>query len=227
MQVSIVTTTIRGEKSLIPVLDSLKQQILEPDIFFEWHHEIHDPSLPPDFNQSMNRLIRKCTGELVVFIQDYIWIPPTGIQQFVDLYKKNKMRCYTAPVGKTVDNLPIDVDNPTIIWDWRKDRSLNEECNFMEWEIDYAACPLKMLYDIGGFDEELDRFWGFDNVSLGSRLVDNGYHIHNVPYNKAVAYNHNLFIKHPYQPLRNPDFFNSRLSDIIQGEVKVSYLEGK
>ncbi len=78
--------------------------------------------------------------------------------------------------------------------------------------------------DIGGFDEELDRYWGFDNVDVGLRACMKGYIIRNVPGNAAVAYDHRAVMAHPYQRLRSPEWFSQRMRDIEMGIVTVDFL---
>lgn len=213
VKISVLTPTIRGLNGLIRPRHSLKAQTFKD---FEWLVERHDPKEPPDFNAAMNRMLRKAKGELVVFLQDYIKIPEDGLQRFWDAYNKTLNTFFTAPVGKTKDDVAID-------WDWRKYRA-EEPCEFMEWEIDWACAPRIALFKIGGFDEELDKHWGFDNVNIGQRAVDGGYIIKNLPSNPAVAFDHNAVMEHPYQKLRNPDFHNERLQDISRNFIKINYL---
>jgi len=208
MRISVLTPTIRGKKGLQRPKDSLDKQTFTD---FEWLIEEHDPKDPPDFNQAMNRMLRKAQGELIVFLQDYIRIPEDGLQRFWSAYKIDSKAFFTAPVGQTSNDKEIT-------WDWRKNRK--EECNFMEWEIDWGAAPKAALFEIGGFDEMLDKYWGFDNVNVGLRGVNAGYKVKCIYGNKAVALDHNNFIDHPYQKIRNPDFHNERLQDIHMGEFK-------
>ncbi len=170
---------------------------------FEWLIESHDPKEPPDFNQAMNRLIRKAKGELLVIVQDYIKIPENGLESFFKAYKKEPNVAFTAPVIKEGKK------------DWRCYR--DTDCNFMEWECDYASIPRKMLVEIGGFDEELDKQWGFDNVNVALRIEMAGYKIKCLKDNRASVIDHNKIIKHPYQKLRDPDFHNQRLNEIRRG----------
>lgn len=216
MRISVLTTTIRGYEGLgRPAIGLLDQSLSGHQ--FEWLYEIHDPSEPPDFNASMNRLLKKSTGELIIFLQDFILPNKHGIEIFVEAYQNDPNTFYTAPVGKTLDD-------KTVEWDWRKDRWYDQELNSLEWEIDWACAPREALIKIGGFDEELDKYWGFDNVNLGVRAEMAGYKFRNIIGNPAMAYDHNKKINHPYQKLRNPDFHNMRLNQIIRGEVKVSYV---
>jgi len=207
--ISIVTPTIRYDQGgLEPIEESLSRQTFKD---FEWLVEKHDPQQPPDFNAAMNRLIKKAQGELIVSLQDFITIQDDGLDQFWDAYLRYPNSFFTAPVriaGK---------------YDWRRYRDNYDQCNFMEWEIDWGAAPKEALTNIGGFDEELDKYWGFDNVNVGLRAVQYNYDIRCLPNNVADAVDHNAHIHHPYQKLRNPDFHNERLDDIRHGLV-LNYL---
>ena len=204
MKISVLTPTIRGEAGLKPVRESLKKQTFKD---FEWLIEEHDPKEPPDFNKAMNRMIKKSKGELLVIVQDYIEIPENGLQSFWEAYKPDI--AHTAPVIKEGKE------------DWRVHR---EDCNYMEWECDYGSIPRKMMVEIGGFDEELDNQWGFDNVNVGLRIELAGYKIKCLTDNRATVIDHNKIIEHPYQKLRNPDFHNNRLQEIRQG-LKLNYVD--
>jgi len=213
-KITVVTPTIRGEKGLKNPKKSLAKQTLKE---FEWLIEEHNPEDPPDFNQAMNRMLKKAKGELVVFLQDYISINRDGLQCFWEQYQKYPDVFWTSPVGQIGGRNVIE-------WDWRLYRTPLDDCNFMEWEIDWGAAPLHALKKIGGFDEELDKYWGFDNVNVGMRADMANYKIKSLNTNTAVAWKHNEHMEHPYQKLRNPDFHNERLQEISQG-LLINYLE--
>lgn len=213
-KISVITPTIRFEEGLAWPRESLKEQTFKD---FEWLIERHLPTDPPDFNKAMNRMIKKSKGELIVILQDFIKIPKDGLKMFWEAYQQQSTVLFTAPVGKTIGGGHVD-------WDWRIHKSSEEELEFTEWEIDWACAPKKVLYEVGGFDEELDKYWGFDNVNIGERISMAGYKIKNLPKNKAISLDHNKFIEHPYQKLRNPDFHNARLRDIRMG-LKLNYLK--
>lgn len=209
MKISVLTPTIRGKVGLLRPKRSLESQSFKD---FEWIIEEHDPKDPPDFNQAMNRMLKKAQGELIVFLQDFIEIPPDGLKNFWEAYQKDKKTFWTGPVAQTLDDKHFE-------WDWRKYRETGE-CNYMEWEIDWGAAPKEALFKIGGFDETLDKYWGFDNVNVGLRSVNAGYKIQCLYKNPAYAYKHREVMDHPYQHLRNPAFSNERLQDIRMGEFK-------
>lgn len=184
---------------------------------FEWIIEKHDPSLPPNFNSAMNEAIRTSEGELIVILQDYTLIPEDGLQKFWDAYKENPTVFWTAPLGKVIQ----ETDEPK--WDWRIEKSPDMEMEFINWEIDWACAPKYALEEIGGFDEELDKQWGFDNVNVGLRAILGGFQIRCLPDNRAIAYDHDEVMRHPYREKQDATFHNIRLEQIRSG-LKLNYL---
>lgn len=120
----------------------------------------------------------------------------------------------TAPVGKTLDWKEVT-------WDWRNNP--DAEMNWQRWEIDWGAAPLKGLQAIGGFDEELDKNWSSDNLSVGYRANAFGYNFGNLIENPALAYDHDQTISHPFRDRFNPDFTNERM-EFYRFNPKLTYL---
>jgi len=210
-RVSIVTPSIRPE-GLERVAEGLRIQTLRD---FEWLTEINVSGVV-DFNTAMNRMIRRAKGELIVSLQDFIKIEKDGLQKFWDAYE-NEPAFYTAPVGKVQYDM-LDLEPK---WDWRVER---DTAGWQEWEIDCGAAPRDYLYNIGGFDEELDKAWGFDNCDIGLRAKLAGYKFYCLKDNKAIAVDHDAIIEHPFRKLRDPEMYNQRLDEIKRGIVKVEYL---
>lgn len=211
MRISILTPTIRPD-GLKRVRDSLLKQT-EKD--FEWLVEINSTG-EVDLNAVINKMLKRAQGELIVFLQDYISIEPDGLEKFWKAYKKNPKVFYTAPVGKIRTPLQREPQ-----FDWRKHR---DYAGWQEWEIDWGSAPKKALFEIGGFDEALDEYWGFDNcvVALKAKLAD--YTFACLQDNVAIAIDHDATMDHPFRHLRNPDFYNSRLDQIKKG-LNLNYLE--
>lgn len=212
--ITVITPTIRGEEGLKWPRLSLKRQSYKD---FEWLIEKHDPNDPPDFNQAMNRMLKKAKGELIVILQDHTHIKTDGLKMFWRAYQENPTIFFTAPLGKVMSLR----DTPR--WDWRYNLPSSDELNFMQWEIDWAAAPRFALQEIGGFDEELDKQWGFDNVNVGLRAHLAGYRIRNLPQNMAVAYDHDSAMDHPYRKIQDAGFHNERLDQFRKG-LKIQYL---
>lgn len=212
VKISVITPTIRGKAALVAPRTGLEIQSFKS---FEWIVDNHKPEDGSNLNWSLNEMIRQADGELIVFLQDYIKPNYRGLEMFWEAYKTYDNTVFTAPVGRTIDFKDID-------WDWRLHK--DEKLSFSEWEIDWAAAPKKLLIECGGFDEALDKYWGFDNVNIGLRLNMNNVNMRNLKDNKAVAYDHNKIFKHPFQSLRNPEFHNDRLEQIRHG-LKINFLK--
>ena len=154
-----------------------------------------------DLNAAYNRMIKRAKGEVFLSIQDYIKFDENFLQSIWDKYQENKDYFFTIPVGKTQDWDHVE-------WDWRKN---NTEMGWQGWEIDAGFCPMNALYEVGGFDEELDKHWTFDNVSVGYRANYAGYKFKCANDLGCVAFDHDAFEKHPFRELKNDKAWNERL----------------
>jgi glycosyltransferase involved in cell wall biosynthesis len=213
MKISVITPTIRGREALEPNKESLAAMTFPPDEF-EWLIEESDGT-KHDLNAAFNRMLRKAKGELIVFMEDYTKATTNGLIKFWEAYQKEPNVFWTAPLGKTEDWKIIN-------WDWRG-YSDATETTYNCWEIDWGAAPKKALVEIGGFDEELDKYWSGDNVNVAYRAYLNGYKFKNLFDNPAVAYNHDAVMEHPFRKNFNPAFQKERLDSFKPGE-KLTYL---
>lgn len=195
MKISVLTPSIRPEGLKITQEGLARQSFKD----FEWLQEVSIPGNGHDLNAAYNRMLRRARGELIVSLQDFIKIPEDYLQKFWDCYQEHPRAFITAPVGK-VDNLDY---TPPAKWDWRAYADVTRpkwDC----WEIDSGAAPLEALKAIGGFDEVLDQWWSFDNVSVGKRAELAGYEFFNLFNNPSIAYDHDVFIKHPFRGNERP-----------------------
>lgn len=208
MKISVLTPTIRPD-GLAIMQESLKAQTLKD---FEWLVDINTTG-EHDLNASFNRLIKRATGELLVFYEDWTKITPYGLERFWKAYQDNPNTLFTAPLGK-VDDVRDLGEAPR--WDWRarkqtEDQSDYTDCRWQTCELDWGAIPKDIMYAIGGFDEELDKWWSMDNVSVGKRAYLNGYQFKCVFTNPAIAHDHDKFSKHPFRERFNPAEANLRI----------------
>ena len=212
-KISVITPSIRPS-GLEVVRDSLANQTFDS---FEWLVEFGFGK-KMSFSTDMNKLLRRVKGELVVSYQDYIKIPSDGLQKFWDAYQEDKKTFYTAPVGKTLDW-------KTVNWDWRYNGQ-KRKIDPPEWEMDWACAPLEAFYEIGGLDEDFDRGWSWDNVNIALRAEKAGYKFMVLPGNKAVAYDHDKVMEHPFRDkLANNDTLSEiKRDDIEKGNWKLDYL---
>lgn len=205
MRISVCTPTIRP-KGLSVLQKCLKEQTFTD---FEWLVEVGLGK--HDLNTAYNRMISRARGDIFVSIQDYTKVPKDFLERILEAYKDDTF--FTIPVGKTIDWVDIE-------WDWRKHRT---ECSWNEWEIDAGFCPIEALWKIGGFDEELDKKWSFDNVSVGCRASQFGYKFEVFHGTESLAYDHDKKILHPFRKDFDPDFVKERIES-YQFEPKLGYL---
>lgn len=211
MRISVLTPTIRPEGLEITRRSLLVQTFRD----FEWLVDINCTG-EHDLNASYNRLLRRAQGELIVSLQDWIKVTPEYLQKFWDAYQVQPNTIFTAPVGK-VD----DWGQAEARWDWRayEDAKPKWDC----WEIDSGAAPRKMFYDVGGFDEALDQWWSFDNVSVAKRAHILGWKVANVFGNPAVALDHDKREKHPFRDRFRPALVQMRM-DSYEEEPVLDFL---
>ena len=173
---------------------------------FEWLIDVNVTG-KHDLNNSFNKMIKRAKGELIVFYEDFTKIMPDALERWWKAYQEHPEVLFTAPLGK-VSNWN---DKPQ--WDWRAGKQKEDQTDYTDclWrccELDWGAIPKKILYDIGGFDERLDQYWSMDNVSIGKRAELLGYKFKCLFTNPAVAYDHDLHIKHPFREFFNPEKVN-------------------
>lgn len=150
-----------------------------------------------------NTAIEQAKGELYVWIQDFIMIPPTGIEQLVDLYNHNPNSLiapcdvYYAPKGEpnleSEDwfNGSLDVIGKFIRKNVRmQNTGLRRTDNPFDWELNWGAIPAHIVKELGGFYEFFDFGLGYNNTSLGFLAVILGYDIIVDDTNIAVCIDH-------------------------------------
>lgn len=213
MKISILSPTIRGQEGLNPNAESIASFTFPADEF-EWLTEESDGT-QHDLNAAFNRMLRKAKGELIVFMEDYTKATTNGLIKFWEAYQKEPNVFWTAPLGKTLDWVKV-------AWDWRAYADAIET-TYNCWEIDWGAAPKKALFEIGGFDEELDKYWSGDNVNVAYRAYLNGYKFKNLFNNPAVALDHDKLMNHPFRKNFNPAFQKERMDSFKPGE-KLTYL---
>lgn len=211
MKISVLTPSIRPE-GLKVLQQSLATQTFSD---FEWLVEIGIPERGHDLNHAYNRMLKRSRGDMIVSVQDFIKAPPDYLEKWWKAFDPQTF--LTAPVGK-VDNL--DFKGPAK-WDWRAYEDAKPEWNM--WEIDSGAAPRAALFEIGGFDEELDNYWSCDNLNVGKRAQLAGYKFAHVFSNPVLVYDHDAFLPHPFRKAWQPLFNDARMRSFEMGE-KINYL---
>lgn len=211
MRISVLSPSIRPAGLEITRQGLLAQTFRD----FEWITDINWTG-DHDLNRSYNRMLRRAQGELVVSLQDWIRITPDYLQKFWDAYEEFPGTMFTAPVGK-VD----DWEQKEARWDWRAFEHAKPKWDC--WEIDSGAAPMQMFKDVGGFDEALDQWWSFDNVSVAKRADLLGWKVMNVFSNPSVALDHDAKEKHPFRDRFRPALVKMRMEE-YENKPKLDFL---
>lgn len=213
MKISVITPTIRPGGLKI-VQSCLQNQTFQD---FEWLVEVGMPKRGCDLSSAYNRMLRRATGDIIVIYQDFIEIPRSALGAIIKL--NHDKTAYTYPVGK--------VENPSdkpVKWDWRHNKTGKIEPQ--EWEIDFASAPRSLFFDVGGFDEDFDRGWSWENVNIAQRADKAGYSFECSGMVSAIALDHDLKIKHPFRNVlnNNTDLIAIKNDAIKQGFWKLDYI---
>lgn len=128
-----------------------------------------------NLNKAWNEGFREAEGELVVSIVDGIWFPPNTLENLWNLYRLNPMSC----IGLTGNQYAkIENGKPEgLVW---TDPRIREDSTFYEippydLELCIASLPLKGIKDVGGVDEEFDKFPAWSEKDLACRMSRIGY----------------------------------------------------
>lgn len=115
-------------------------------------------------NASWNEGLRHCTSKYVIMYQDFIELYSEDLEKLVRSAEKTGGFVTTATI------------NPDGKHDQRY-RGTDDlhECPPPEWEANVAIAPLEALEQLGGFPEEYDRGWSWDNVNVAERAAMLGY----------------------------------------------------
>lgn len=204
--------------SIRPKYLHISQECLEgqTDQDFEWHVELglrnRGFTLPSDWN----KLLRRCVDGWVFMYQDCIEIPNDAIEKIRKI-----------PLGKTAYTFPLGKyqKDGTIAYDWR----INSEGRAIEpqeWEADLAIAPLQMFKDIGGFDEEYNKGWSWENVEVAYRAAAAGYDFACSHTIIGKAIDHDANEEHPFRMKREPNSLraNGTYHMAKLGEYKLDFL---
>lgn len=186
MKVSVLTPTKYPERLKV-VRDALGQQSLSD---FEWLICSKDnPGIPeagwiPDtfeggfwsLNRAYNALFEASNGDILVSLQDNIWISPDGISKFV--FAIEKTGGVVSGVGDQYSRVG-EYGKPEVkVWnDSRKTDKYGNfyECIWNDCEFNWAAFPREIVFEAGGMDEKLDFLgYGGDQLQLCERWNDSG-----------------------------------------------------
>lgn len=150
-----------------------------------------------------NTALDAATGEILVFLQDFVLMPLDGIEQIVSLYKRNPRALQGLP-----DMYFYSKDKPnTDSEDWFDGKTdqvgefirqnirianlgLRKSDNPADYEQNYGAIPVKVARELGGWHEFFDEGLGFDNTEICWRAQKLGCEIIIDETNVAICLDH-------------------------------------
>lgn len=210
--ISVLTPSIRPEYLHIT------QECLEKQTFtdFEWLTEIglrnRGFTLPSD----LNKMLKRAKGDRIVMLQDCIRIEDNALA----LINKLPNEMYTFPVGQTMDfeNQPE--------WDWRATFT-GELLGPHYWEADFACAPTQAFFDVGGYDEDFNNGWSWDNVEVARRIARTGRRFFCERGIVGVALQHDKLRPHPFRRTLESNEKRAEASKYRcdRGEFKLSYIQ--
>lgn len=219
-KVSVLTVSKRTGWEQI-ALDSLARQTFrdfEYVVVSEDPLEIPSIPAPPktrrsNLSASNNVGIKNCSGRYIVFYQDFIELPPDCLEKLVSLADRNTFVTTLTlnPPGKE-DDPRARVGEPV------------KSCRPEEWEENVAIAPAAILRYLGGYDEEYDQGWAWNNNNIACRAAMVGCKFLIDPTNNPQLIPHEDEAKNI--GVLNGDFHNQRMADIEQGKfpVRLDYL---
>lgn len=179
-KISILTPSVRPEG--LPIVNTaLRRQTFrdfewiigspfDPELGDKWSEDNHRDGVW-SLNRIYNSMIKQAKGDLIVSLQDFTFVDPDALERLWRHYLADSSTLVSG-VGNKYDKVYPELGE--ILWeDPRKTSGLT---TFNNIEFNFCSIPKKALYDIGGFDEEMDfKFFGMDGYNVGERLTDLNY----------------------------------------------------
>jgi hypothetical protein len=201
-KLSIITPTVRKEGL------ALIEQSLTNQTFTDYEWLIGSPFDPEienavwvkdDFeggfwslNRIYNRLFQQAKSDIIVSWQDWIWIPPNGLEKFWINYQKVK-----APITGVGDQYQsLDEYGKPVHKVWDDPRKTSEYGSFYECfpddcEFNWCILPKQLVYKVGGMDEQLDFLgYGGDQLQMVERMGEMGIKFYIDQTNESFTVRH-------------------------------------
>lgn len=214
MKISIITTTVRPLG--LPIIErSLKRQTLKD---FEWiivapekiHEEItkiltipftllsDPPKNEGDFwtlCKAWNKGYAHARGELIINVQDWIWLEPDTLERFWNHYQSNPKSIVSA-VGDHYDQVDEKGRPMNTVWEDPRVKSKGfylTDANQIEMSV--CSVPQQAVLDCGGVDEIYDTCNGVQEKEMCFRLMALGYEMYIDEDIKYLALHHGRLTK--------------------------------
>lgn len=118
--------------------------------------------------KAYNKAIGKASGELIISWQDYTFAKPNTFEKFWFHYQQDK-KSIISGVGNKYQ------DDTWTVETWRDPRKRTDQgtfypCFHNDIELNLASFPKKAFYEVGGFDEEMDKYSSLCGLDVLERL---------------------------------------------------------
>jgi glycosyltransferase involved in cell wall biosynthesis len=150
-----------------------------------------------------NTMLKEATGEVIVFLQDFMFIREDGLEQIVNVYKRNKDALIATCDINCNPKIKPDIESEdwfygeldvigSLVWKNVRiqNKGLRESTNPFDFEQNYGAIPTYIARELNGWYEFLDDGLGYDNTDIAYRATKLGYRIIIDETNIAVGLNH-------------------------------------
>lgn len=160
-----------------------------------------------NLNASLNEGLRACYSDFVAFYEDFIVLPDDCLQKLVD-----EATAHASFVSTITKNPPHQEDDGRYTG-----IDIVRRCEPKEWEMNVAIAPLLALLQVGGFDEEYDNGWAWNNCSVAERAEMLGWKFYLDETNRPQL------LEHKKETLITPngDFHYKRMRDITDGLLPI------
>lgn len=196
-----------------------------------------------------NEGFRACTGELIVLVQDYIWIPPTSLEMFWFHHTNHPEGILVSGVGHqysspTKEDM-VDQNGKITVFEkpytkrpesrcWQDPRMRLDQGSFYETEpnnieFNYCAIPRKVVAMLGGMDEQFDyEGFAWDNVYMAVKAEMLGFKSYMDQANECMGFNHDGWWPNPLKVNRvSPaEYYHRVMQETLNGTrpIKLDYV---
>ncbi len=217
-KITVITPSVRP-KGLKLVEKALKRQTFRD---FDWIVQGRGGEVPEGcvwrLNRDYNIAIKKAKGELIVSWQDWTYANPDVLERFWNHYQEEPKTLVTGVGNKYQD------DTWTVMT-WKDPRERSDQgsyyqCYFNDIEWNFCAVPKQAIYDVGGFDEFLDQWYGMDGYSVVDRInmiggydfkIDQGIKSYSLEHGRPPQWEEKNALHGPYNERRKDYLVNPLL----------------
>ena len=191
-----------------------------------------------------NQGFSNCEGELIVCLQDYIWINPYALEKYWyhhnshpegilvtgvgHQYKKPDREDMVDEKGKiTVFEEPYK-GKPTSM-SWQDPRKHDNSGSFYmvnppDWELNFCSIPNFVIQELGGMDIQYDyEGFAWDNVNISMRADMLGYRPYIDQTNECMGFDHDGWWPNPLKVERKSPakYHHEQMAKMASGEIPV------